>query len=236
MRKVVLFLLLFMFCTSAAASERIRPTIDIGLFIEPHLFWQGLQNTPLRSHIQGSNLYDYPYQSNLIKYIEEYYLEEDTTIITWINKYDKIHAIKIEVTPWYTMMDDCYDEYELTDFVLHAAGLMRHDDDLSAPIAIKNREDFHLGRNFTVERYVEDVYLYVEINNVYHVDASLTPYTIMNIFEGPCDPNYTGACVPVVNYDLDCSDLPVVNFFVTGTDKHRFDGDGNGVCCEPYPG
>jgi len=61
------------------------------------------------------------------------------------------------------------------------------------------------------------------------------PYSVMNLFDGPCDPNYVGACVPVVDYDLDCSDIGIRNFFVTGTDKHRFDGDGNGVCCEPYP-
>ena len=48
---------------------------------------------------------------------------------------------------------------------------------------------------------------------------------------GACDPNYTGACVPIVPYDLDCADIdgPVR---VVGDDIHRFDGDGNGYGCE----
>ncbi|MEX0983916.1 MAG: PASTA domain-containing protein [Actinomycetota bacterium] len=47
----------------------------------------------------------------------------------------------------------------------------------------------------------------------------------------PCDPNYSGACVPIVSYDLDCADIngPV---YVGGSDPHRFDGDGDGVGCE----
>ena len=48
-----------------------------------------------------------------------------------------------------------------------------------------------------------------------------------------CDPNYDGACVPNVDYDLDCPDIegPV---YVIGSDIHRFDRDGDGVGCEPY--
>lgn len=51
---------------------------------------------------------------------------------------------------------------------------------------------------------------------------------------GDCDPNYDGACVPLVSYDLDCPDIqgPV---YVVGVDVHRFDRDRNGVGCEPYP-
>lgn len=46
-----------------------------------------------------------------------------------------------------------------------------------------------------------------------------------------CDPNYRGACVPIVPYDLDCADIdgPV---YVVGRDPHGFDGDGDGVGCE----
>jgi len=49
-----------------------------------------------------------------------------------------------------------------------------------------------------------------------------------------CDSNYEGACVPLVNYDLDCADVkgPV---YVVGEDVHRFDRDKNGIGCEPYP-
>ena len=53
-------------------------------------------------------------------------------------------------------------------------------------------------------------------------------------FSGDCDPNYDGACVPLVDFDLDCPDVegPV---YVIGTDVHGFDRDGDGVGCEPYP-
>ena len=46
-----------------------------------------------------------------------------------------------------------------------------------------------------------------------------------------CDPNYRGACVPKVLYDLDCADISGT-VYVVGVDVHRFDGDGDGVGCE----
>ena len=48
-----------------------------------------------------------------------------------------------------------------------------------------------------------------------------------------CDPNYSGYCVPIVSYDLDCKDIRhSVN--VVGSDHHRFDADGDGLGCESY--
>jgi micrococcal nuclease len=47
-----------------------------------------------------------------------------------------------------------------------------------------------------------------------------------------CDPNYAGACVPVVGHDLDCADVGVRGFRVVGADPHGFDGDGDGIACE----
>jgi micrococcal nuclease len=48
-----------------------------------------------------------------------------------------------------------------------------------------------------------------------------------------CDPNYSGACVPLTSTDLDCADVarPVR---VVGADPHRLDGDGDGWGCETY--
>lgn len=46
-----------------------------------------------------------------------------------------------------------------------------------------------------------------------------------------CDANYSGGCVPNVSYDLDCSDISF-SVKVVGTDKHRFDRDGDGYGCE----
>ena len=48
-----------------------------------------------------------------------------------------------------------------------------------------------------------------------------------------CDPNYAGACVPVVAWDLDCPDIGN-SIQVVGSDIHGFDADGDGSGCESY--
>jgi beta-lactam-binding protein with PASTA domain len=48
----------------------------------------------------------------------------------------------------------------------------------------------------------------------------------------PCNPNYSGACIPNVSYDLNCSDVSATNFHVVGYDQYGFDGDGDGIACE----
>lgn len=49
-----------------------------------------------------------------------------------------------------------------------------------------------------------------------------------------CDPNYSGGCVPIVSYDLDCPDIGF-SVRVIGTDRHGFDGsDNDGYGCESY--
>lgn len=58
---------------------------------------------------------------------------------------------------------------------------------------------------------------------------------------GGCHPSYPDVCIPAPPPDLDCDDVPRRSFRVTGSDPHRFDGDGNGVGCEggwraPPPG
>jgi uncharacterized protein YraI len=47
-----------------------------------------------------------------------------------------------------------------------------------------------------------------------------------------CDPNYSGACIPVVGGDLDCGDVPFKRFHSVGSDPHGFDRDGDGIACE----
>ena len=49
---------------------------------------------------------------------------------------------------------------------------------------------------------------------------------------GNCDGNYVGACVPSYPPDVDCSDVPAVDFTSKGSDPHGFDGDSDGVACE----
>lgn len=49
-----------------------------------------------------------------------------------------------------------------------------------------------------------------------------------------CDPNYEG-CIPPFPPDLDCADVKRMGLApirVTGTDLHKFDGDGDGIGCD----
>lgn len=50
-----------------------------------------------------------------------------------------------------------------------------------------------------------------------------------------CDKNYSGACVPMIDGDIDCADVGIKNFHVVGKDIYYFDKDKNGICCEPWP-
>jgi endonuclease YncB( thermonuclease family) len=51
---------------------------------------------------------------------------------------------------------------------------------------------------------------------------------------GGCDPNYAGACVPIVSGDLNCSDIRH-KVRVVGKDHYHLDGDHDGWGCESYP-
>ena len=59
------------------------------------------------------------------------------------------------------------------------------------------------------------------------------------ITNGGCDPNYSGACVPIASH-VDCAGPgrsgPLVvrgPFRVTGTDLYQLDPDGDGIACGP---
>lgn len=50
-----------------------------------------------------------------------------------------------------------------------------------------------------------------------------------------CDPAYPTVCIPSPPPDLDCRDIPYRSFTVLPDDPHLFDGNKNGVGCEPVP-
>ena len=224
--------------TNDAAADRIRPTTDIGLFVDQVGFREGLYQTPLKDHIQGTDFRKYPFEDDLITHVLDYQLEDHTMIRCWINRYNRIHAFRIMIDPIYLLQDYCFEDYELTEYVLKSAGLYVSEDDRAAGTAVRDHAADHLGRNFYLTRYVDEdgIDLYIDIDTIYSAIPGRDPYNLMDEVFGDrsCDPNYIGACIPIVGYDLDCSDIPVRNFFVIGTDTHRFDGDQNGVCCEPY--
>ncbi|MFL5913433.1 MAG: hypothetical protein ACJ768_23050 [Gaiellaceae bacterium] len=47
-----------------------------------------------------------------------------------------------------------------------------------------------------------------------------------------CDQNYTGACVPTDQGDVDCGDIAETDFNSVGSDPDRLDADNDGIACE----
>jgi micrococcal nuclease len=50
-----------------------------------------------------------------------------------------------------------------------------------------------------------------------------------------CDTSYPTVCIPPPPPDLDCADIPYRQFPVVPPDDHHFDGDHDGIGCEPTP-
>ena len=66
-----------------------------------------------------------------------------------------------------------------------------------------------------------------------HEDGNDEPKKSKSHPKHDCDPSYPEFCIPSPPPDLDCSDISKKNFKVVGSDPHRFDGDGDGIGCEP---
>jgi micrococcal nuclease len=47
-----------------------------------------------------------------------------------------------------------------------------------------------------------------------------------------CDRSYPDVCIRPYPPDLDCAQVPYINFRVQGSDPHGFDGDADGIGCE----
>ena len=65
-------------------------------------------------------------------------------------------------------------------------------------------------------------------------NAAPTPTSppVINQPRGNCDPSYPDVCIPPYPPDLDCGQIPYRRFRVIGADRHRFDGDRDGIGCE----
>ena len=50
---------------------------------------------------------------------------------------------------------------------------------------------------------------------------------------GACNSNYSGACVPNINHDINCRDVGH-KVYVIGRDVYHLDADNNGIGCESY--
>lgn len=53
--------------------------------------------------------------------------------------------------------------------------------------------------------------------------------------QSSCDSAYPDFCIPPPPPDLDCGDVGYQSFRVLSPDPHHFDGDKDGIGCEPPP-
>lgn len=53
--------------------------------------------------------------------------------------------------------------------------------------------------------------------------------------QSACDPAYPDFCIAPPPPDLDCKNIGQHNFRVFPPDPHHFDGDSDGIGCEPPP-
>lgn len=97
-----------------------------------------------------------------------------------------------------------------------------------------------LRRGLAIARYDSaDGYGWHPLERRYHqIDANVPQkcevapgHTGARVTSAKCDPAYTGTCVPPSTTDLDCADIDG-SVEIVGTDRHRFDGDGDGSGCE----
>lgn len=235
MKRIIVLLLLLMICIPAAAADRIAPTTDIGLFIESNSFKKRLLETPLGSLLRDSEFVSYK-SGDHYKFCMQYKFPGSTLITANIADYGKVNNIIINIGADWEKVQNRFTYEDVLSYTLQATGLPFSTADEYSAVKSVSEKNYWNGWLFGITSYI-DPYTSSAVFNIVssYIFNGDDPYSVMKLFEGPCDSNYVGACVPIVNYDLDCSDIGMRNFFVTGTDKHRFDSDGNGVCCEPAP-
>ncbi len=66
------------------------------------------------------------------------------------------------------------------------------------------------------------------------IALAFVPFWIVQAKVG-CDRAYPTLCLPSPPPDLDCRDIGERSFPVRPPDPHHFDGDLDGIGCEPYP-
>ena len=157
-------------------------------------------------------------------------------ISCYMNRFGKIDNIVIKLSGDFSKSQEILDYDDVIYLVLQATGLPYSIADVYSAVTSVNENNYWNGWLFGITVYLDPY----SVSAMYNIMSSYDfndddPYSVMSLFDTACDTNYVGACVPIVNYDLNCEDIGVRNFFVIGNDVHRFDGDGNGVCCEPYP-
>ena len=230
MRKYIITIVLLLLFFSSAVADRIYPTVQIGLFIDPNLFDKCIANSELDRYIYDQDTSVHDWSPNIFK---SYWFNDGSFMINIVDQHSKISSISLTFGPELSL-DSNFVKFVLRN-VLNCSGLLFTNTDQVIGTFVSEEE--YLNETFGIfySRDFETGAMDVDIYSWYWFALyKIDPFSRMKYYSG-CDTNYIGACVPNVNYDLDRSDVGVRNFFVIGQDKHNFDGDKNGVCCEPYP-
>ena len=234
MRKALFILVLLLSVYSVALADRITPTEQIGLFVDPDLFDKCITKSDLNKIIYERDTNTYDWSQAIFK---SYWFDDGsflTLLVDQLGKYSRVSSIGFTFGPEWSL-DSAYIQ-NIIKTVLTCSGLPYTETDQAINTLVSQEEFLNETYGITYSRDYEvgsqdiDIYSWYWFN-YYKID----PYSRMKYYHTSCDSNYVGACIPIVSYDLDCSDIGVRNFFAVGNDFHHFDSDGNGVCCEPYP-
>lgn len=218
-----------------STASRISPTSEIGLFIDNTTFYEYLFRSRMGSLIRELKFEEGDPDGNITN-VSRWILPGSSMISCNFNRYGKIHSIVIKLSGSFTKDQDVLTFDDVLTLVLQATGLPYDWEDIYSAVKSVDEKNAWNGWLYGITSRLDPFSVSVIFNIMSSYDFNEDdPYSVMKLFDGPCDSNYVGACVPVVDYDLNCSDIGLRNFFVVGSDKHGFDGDGNGVCCEPYP-
>ena len=230
---LALLLLAILLTVSTASAKKYTPDDEIHLFVDRELFWQSLQKSEIGNQIKSYDIGTDFSRVTMSEYSWEHYtLEGDIVIINLLDSNrEKITCIGINFPNSYSATDAKV--LSIFGQVLKSSGLPFDEYD-EAMKSVRETGRYE-NESYCLILYKDDYEyeVHAEIYDYYWY-ADETPYSRMAKYYGYCDANYVGACVPTSSKDLECSDIGVRNFFVVGEDKHNFDGDKNGVCCEPY--
>lgn len=227
-----LLLLILLFPIHTVTAQRIKPTERLGLFIDSQIFDIAVEQSPLNHYVLD---WDCGKDTAPFEVLwEAYYLKNGIQIINLLDENLKITSISLIFPSSYTKNSEIV--YTLLGYVLKCTGLTFDEYDEAMRIVRSKGEYVNDSYGITVweEYYTDEVHADI-MSPYWFTNWEETPYSRMKKYYSNCDSNYVGACVPVTNRNLDCKDIGVRNFFIVGNDTHYFDGDNNGICCEPYP-
>ncbi len=202
---------------SFVKPKKLSPSDDIGIFVNLKNFREYMD-----VYFSSKNI-SILYRDSSSDY-DSYILSNGVTIWSALNNYGSIHTIIVSIAE----DGDLGAYWDIVGWIYLSTGLYFSTDNYWEIFEKFSSHPLYENEYFSMIGWFE------ESTEEFMTMISPNLERNFNVRSG-CDSNYVGACVPVTTRNLNCLDIGVRNFFVVGTDTHFFDGDKNGVCCEPYP-